>query len=91
MPSVAAMNIPHVFHGIAGDETVPADSSALDKLLGCIPALRYAGANILPGIKMEIYCSGIVTLDSTQVTSVAMISPGPLLTIFVIPSIITAS
>ena len=40
---------------------------------------------------MEMYCSGITTLEAIQVTSVAATSPAPLLTTFVILLIITSS
>ena len=85
------MNNPHVFHGTRQDVTVPADSSALDSDLGCSPNLRYAGAYILPGTRIEIYCSGITIFDNMHVNSVVPISPAAVLILLVTASIITAS
>ncbi len=79
------MNTPHVFHGMRADVTVPALSSALESVFGWRPISLYVSAYILPGITIEIYCSGIVALLRRQVSSVVRTSvPGvfAMLTIF---------
>ena len=84
MLRVFSMYTPQVFQGTRAEVTVPAPSRAEDRTEGCRPILRYSSAYIRPGTTMEMYCSGMVMLDSTQVTSVTVTRAAGLLASFLI-------
>src|SRR5690606_15459833 len=70
---VATINTPHVFQGIKGEVTVPPSSNARDKFFECNFLSRYALAYILPGRRIDMYCSEAVAFVKKAETIVAAI------------------
>src|SRR3712207_4456568 len=64
------MKAPQVFQGIRAEVIVPESSSILERTLGSNPFFLYLSLNILPGIKMDKYCSGKVALQKIQESTV---------------------